>query len=124
MTPPNDTPAPAAPVDLREALARAARSAVNLRVITLVGDTSPTGSLDSPRVDLPAAQAAVVTNINLLGGDIVTCVSPAMVNGDLAELRAFHDGMVAKAEGIVERNVRLLRELIDAGFDRLGGGAG
>jgi hypothetical protein len=119
-----DTGATGETLTLRQTLGRAVTSAVNLRVITMVGDVSLTGSADSPVVTLPDGGPAAYTNINLLQGDILTCISPTMATGDLAELKAFHDGMVAKAEGIVERNVRLLKELISAGFDNIGvGGA-
>lgn len=107
-------------LDLRETLGRAVRSAVNLRIVTIVGDAAISGSVEAPEVTVPRTGAAAVTNINLLEGDIVTCLSPALATGDLAEVRDFHDGMVGKAEGIVERNVRLVRELITAGFETFG----
>lgn len=110
-------------LNLRQALGRAVRSAINLRVITVVGDVTIAGTIESPTVTAPTSGPALVTNINLLGGDILTCISPQIANGDLAELKAFHDGVVAKSEEMVERNVRLLKDLIAAGFENISGSA-
>lgn len=108
-------------LNLRQTLGRAVRSAINLRVITVVGDVTISGSIETPTVAAPTTGPAVVTNINLVEGDIITCISPAIANGDLAELKTFHDGVVAKAEEMVERNVRLLKDLISAGFENIKG---
>jgi hypothetical protein len=117
----SDTQPAGETLNLRQTLGRAVRSAINLRVITVVGDVTLTGTIESPTVTAPTSGPAVVTNINLLGGDIITAISPQIANGDLAELKAFHDGVVAKAEEMVERNVRLLKDLISAGFETIGG---
>lgn len=108
-------------LNLRQTLGQAVRSAINLRVITVVGDVTISGSIETPTVKAPTSGPAVVTNINLVEGDIITCISPQIANGDLAELKAFHDGVVAKAEGLVDRNVRLLKDLISSGFENISG---
>lgn len=108
-------------LNLRALLAGAARSAVNLRVVTIVAEPTISGSIESPDVTIGGVGAAAVTNINLLEGDILTCISPSLATGELAEIKAIHEGMVAKAEGIVERNVRMLKDLVDAGFDTIAG---
>lgn len=108
-------------LNLRQMLGQAVRRAVDLQVITMVGDVVVTDNGNAPTVASPATGPAVVTRINLLEGDIATYISPAMTTGDLMEVKVFHDSMVAKAEGIAERNIRLLKDLIASGFETLGG---
>jgi hypothetical protein len=106
-------------INLRETLGRAVRSAINLRVVSMVGTPTIDGELEALQVKFGAGavQQVAVTNINLLEGDIVTCTSEAIAKGELPEIKALHDSMVAKADGIVQRNVQLIRDMIQAGFE-------
>ena len=108
-------------VDLRELLAEAVTSLINLKITTMVGEARISGPIHKLDVQLPGVGASAVTNINLLDGDIANCISPAIVGGDYKDIKALHEAMVEKGQAIVERNVRLLRELLAAGFTRLGG---
>lgn len=99
-------------MDVLEALSATIRSAINLRVITLVGDAPVTGSIDNPQVAMPAKSVSMVTNINLIEGDVSTVLSEPFLGSDYAELRQLHGTMVDKGHAIIERNVAVLRELL------------
>ncbi|NYZ14978.1 hypothetical protein HL658_20725 [Azospirillum sp. RWY-5-1] len=100
-------------MNILETLGTAVQGAMNLRVITLVGDAAVTGKVESPTVEMPAAGPAMVTNINLAGGDISTIMSQPFVDAGYADLRTLHNDMVAKAQSVVERNVTMLKDLAD-----------
>jgi hypothetical protein len=106
-------------VDLRKVMHELVTSAVNLRIVTMVGDATVTGSAEGPRITMPEGAPSAVTIINLIDGDITSCTSPSMVSGELREIRAVHEAAVRQGQEIVERNVRLLRELIAAGVNEM-----
>ena len=92
-----------------QALGDTIHRAVNLRVVTLVGDAVVRGTLDAPEVQMPAASVgSLVTDINLAGGDITYVVSDKFLGADYADLRAGHQAAVKQAQDIVERNVNIL----------------
>lgn len=97
---------------LDEALGAAIRSAINLRVITLVGDAPITGSVESPNVSMPAQAVSMVTNIDLVEGDVSTLVSQAFLGSQYAELRALHAAMTDQAHKIIERNIEILQNIL------------
>ena len=103
-------------VDVRKVLLELVTSAVNLRIVTMVGDATITGSPQNPTIALPGQASSAVTIVNLIDGDITSCTSPTMVSGDLKEIRAVHEAAVKQGQDIVERNVKLMRELILAGI--------
>jgi hypothetical protein len=106
--------------DLVDTLKQAAANLVNLRITTSVGDPAVqivNGKLEVTGIDADAK--SIVTNINMLEGDIWTALSPETVNGDLAEIRTYHEGLVTKAQEIVQRNMALLQGIVE----RFGGGA-
>lgn len=100
-------------MNILETLGSAIQGAMNLRVITLVGDAAVTGKVESPTVEMPAAGPSMVTNINLAGGDISTIMSQPFVEPGYADLRTLHNDMVAKAQTVVERNVTMLKDIAD-----------
>lgn len=105
-------------VDMMLALAR---SAANLQVVTAVGTPGLSGRLDAPDVALPAQpEHCIVTNINLVAGDVALVVSPGFLKGDpaLDAVRADHAAMVTAAQASVATNVAALVSLAE----RLGDG--
>jgi hypothetical protein len=99
-------------LNVLDALGATIRSAINLRVITLVGDAPITGSVESPNVSMPAQAVSMVTNINLVEGDVSTLVSQAFLGGQYAELRTLHAAMTEQAQKIIERNVAILQAIV------------
>src|SRR5689334_13466535 len=97
---------------LSEALGATIRSAINLRIVTLVGDASIAGSVESPSVTMPAQPISMVTNINVAAGDVSTLVSQAFLGSEYTELRALHAAMTEQAHKLVERNVEILQAIL------------
>jgi hypothetical protein len=92
------------------------RSAANLQVVTAVGTPELSGRLDAPDVTLPAQpEHCIVTNINLVAGDVAMVVSPGFLKGDpaLDAVRADHAAMVTAAQASVTKNVAALVSLAE-----------
>lgn len=100
------------PATIGQKIARALENAMELRIITLVGDAQVSGTFPDLELTYDGSEAkAIGTSINLVAGDTNTVISPAYA-GDTGEaLRSFHAEQVAEGKAIVERNVRLLVEL-------------
>jgi hypothetical protein len=110
---------------LGEMMLAVARSAANLQVVTAVGAPTLTGALDAPNVALPPQpDHCIVTNVNLVAGDVTVVVSPGFLQEDaaLARLRADHGATVTAAQAAVAANltalVALVKQLGDGMLDR------
>jgi hypothetical protein len=92
-----------------QALSDTIYRAVNLRVITLVGDAQVQGTLERLQVTAPIVNSGtLVTDINIVGGDITTIISEKFLGADHADLRAGHQASVTQAQDIVARNIAVL----------------
>ena len=92
-----------------QALSDTIHRAVNLRIVTLVGDAQVQGTLEALQVSAPAQSAGtLVTDINLVAGDITNIVSEKLLGTDHAELRAGHQAAVTQAQQIIARNAEIL----------------
>lgn len=92
-----------------QALSDTIHRAVNLRIVTIVGDAQVQGTLESLQVFAPAANSGtLVTDINIVGGDITTIISEKFLGADHADLRAGHQASVTQAQDIVARNIAVL----------------
>ena len=99
--------------DFWQTLSNTIHRAVNLRVTTMVGDAVVSGKLDQLEVDAPANPATcLVTDINLVEGDITRVISEKLLAPEFADLRAAHQDSVKQAQDIVERNVRILISIV------------
>ena len=109
-----------AETDFWQALSDTIRRAVNLRIVTLVGDSVVSGTLERMEVAMPATPAdALITDINLVGGDITQIVSGKLLGADYADLRAAHAASVKQAQEIVARNVEIFTKLATELGDQL-----
>lgn len=99
--------------DFWQALSDTIHRAVNLRVVTLVGDAVVSGTLERMQVGAPVASAGtLVTHINLAGGDITRIVSDKLLGAEYADLRNAHQELVKQAQDIVERNINIMISLV------------
>jgi hypothetical protein len=106
--------------DLWQALSDTINRAVNLRIVTLVGDAAVTGTLERLEVGAPSnSGGSLVTDINLVGGDITRISSDKLLGAEYADLRASHQDSVKQAQDIVERNVKILTSIIKELGDQL-----
>jgi hypothetical protein len=95
--------------DFWQTLSDTIHRAVNLRVVTVVGEATVKGTVERLQVDVPpAAAGSLVTDINLVGGDITRIMSDKLMGADYADLRNAHEAAVKQAQEIVERNVNIL----------------
>jgi hypothetical protein len=95
--------------DFWQTLSDTIHRAVNLRIVTLVGDAAVHGTLERLEVGAPPTSAgSLVTDINLVGGDITRIVSDKLLGIEHADLRIAHEAAVKQAQDIVARNVSIL----------------
>lgn len=95
---------------LWEKLVKAMSAAVELRIITQVGDVNVSGDLAKPTVTLGKG-SAIATSINLVEGDITSVVPEEFLAPGQQVIRDFHDAQVEQAKAIVERNLRMIAEI-------------
>jgi hypothetical protein len=89
---------------------------VNLRVITAVGEFSATYNETTQKWDVTpgaSANSAILTNIDLVQGDIVNLMPQAFSGDGGKAVRDFHSTQVEKAEGIVRANIAALKGMIE-----------
>jgi hypothetical protein len=95
--------------------------AVNLRIVTLVGEASITGPCDDMKIDTPKAPVgSLVTDINLVGGDITNMVSEKLLGVEYATVRTSHQESVKQAQEILARNVNILVSIVKEIGEHLG----
>ena len=95
--------------DFWQVLSNTVQRAVNLRVVTLVGDATVQGTLERLEVGAPTSSVgSLVTDVNLVGGDVTHIVSEKLLGADYSDLRTAHQASVVQAHDIIERNVGIL----------------
>jgi hypothetical protein len=105
--------------DVWDKLLRGVQSAVELRVITVVGGVKLGGKLAAPEVEFGDATSkgnsdAIVTSINLVQGDITNIVPDQFWAPDKEVIRQYHEQQVSNGHEIVNRNLRLISEVGEA----------
>ncbi|HET6196375.1 MAG TPA: hypothetical protein VFE12_11490 [Acetobacteraceae bacterium] len=110
-----------AETDFWQTLSNTIHRAINLRVTTMIGDVVVKGPLDHLEVDAPTAPSScLVTDINLVGGDITRVISEKLLGAEYADLRSAHQDSVRQAQDIVERNVKILISIVKEIGDDIG----
>jgi hypothetical protein len=99
-----------------ENLLKGLNAAVELKVITYVGDTKVTADANSdvckPELSLPSGDCqAMVTCLNLVQGDITNCIPKDFIKDENSWLRNYHASQVALGKEVVERNLKLIGDL-------------
>lgn len=113
-------PEPKSQRELLGIITKAAAEVVNLKIITIVSPVSLGGTLENPTVAFDQSQkvGAIATCINLLDGDITTAIDPAYGN-PADPVRQYHEEQVKEAKEIVDRNLKLVADLIERLWDKL-----
>jgi len=85
-----------------------------LQVVTVVGQVTVTDAFvpASRRIELGQEQKAMVTSISLLQGDVTNALDEAFTPGKDDDLREFHERQVRLGNDIVNRNLRLLKDMV------------
>ncbi len=102
------------PKSLSDKLLAAMGAAVELRVITYVGDAAISGNLERASVsfgDQPKPGNVIATSINLVQGDVTSVVPDRFWTADKQVIRDYHSAQVDQAKAIVERNLQLVAEI-------------
>jgi hypothetical protein len=103
-----------------QALSDTISRAVNLRVVTVIGDAQVQGALENLQITAPnATGTSLVTDIDLVQGDITTVVSQPLLGPDYADLRNMHQAAVAQAQAIVKSNVDIMVSIVKEIGDQL-----
>lgn len=93
-------------------IAGALENMMELRVVTVVGDATVSGTFPDIKMAFDGAQAkTIATSIDLVQGDTHNLISPAYSGNTGDPLRTFHAEQVAASKEIVERNVQLCVDL-------------
>lgn len=95
---------------------------VQLKVITAVGNisvevtnTTKDGITTSTRTETHKDSRAIITDIDLIDGDIMTAIDSVFVTNEAyASIRSDHLARVNDAQAIVSRNINVLKELATA----------
>ena len=90
-----------AETDFWQTLSNTIHRAINLRVTTMIGDVVVKGPLDHLEVDAPTTPSScLVTDINLVGGDITRVISEKLLGAEYADLRSAHRTQCEQAQDI------------------------
>jgi hypothetical protein len=114
-------PEPRSQHELLGIITNAIAEVVNLKVITVVSPVSIGGTLEKPTVAFDQSQkvGAIATCINLLEGDITTAIDPTYGNNAEDPVRQYHEEQVKEAKEIVDRNLKMVADLIERVWDKL-----
>jgi hypothetical protein len=114
-------PAPKSQHELLGIITKAISEVVNLKIITVVSPVSIGGTLENPIVAFDQSQkvGAIATCINLLEGDITTAIDPAYGNNADDPVRQYHEDQVKEAKEIVDRNLKMVADLIERLWDKV-----
>ena len=101
-------------------LEKALSELITVTVATVITQVTVTfkgkGQLDTVS-DLPKqATDALITNVNLIDGDLTTIIAPSLK--DDADLRTFHDGLVQKAITVLPDNLKSLADAVGKVFGK------
>ncbi len=103
-------------------LESAVNDMVELKVITAVGNisvevtsTTKDGVTTSTRTETHKDSRAIISDIDLIDGDIMTAIDNVFVTDEAyASIRTDHLARVNDAQAIVSRNINVLKELATA----------
>jgi hypothetical protein len=105
---------------LKDKLLKGLGSVVNLQIVTYVGKVKPTLASDGANTlsakfapSTGADDFALVTQINLVEGDIINIVPPDANDADKQWLQNYHLEQVKAGKDIVSHNVKMIREMLE-----------
>lgn len=111
---PETKPAPDKGKSILEKIKESLDNLVTLKIVTAVGSVVLKTDKDGSPLDsqISADAKAMVTEIDLLQGDITTAYDEEFVTGQYKELRSFHQQREAQGMQIIKDNINALKELI------------
>jgi len=104
--------------DVWKKLEKAVDELITVTVATVITQVTVTfkgeGQLDKVSTDEAGSKDALITNVNLIDGDLTTIIAPNLKDDE--DLRTFHDGLVQKAIGVLPGNLKALGDAVKAVF--------
>lgn len=98
--------------DLMNDIKNALRQLITLRIVTGVGPIQ-LDNVGNPTAACDNSTRLILTEINLLQGDITTKLSPEFVTGEYQNLRDFHMSRVSEAQDIVQKNIAAVKSMVE-----------
>jgi hypothetical protein len=101
--------------ELAQNTLKALNELLTMEVVTTLGDVEIGFKDNSKEIELKKldSTACAITRINIASGDIWSNKALSGPDGEGAKLAEYHAQMVEKSQAIVERNVRLIVEMIE-----------
>ncbi len=99
---------------LSSLLVNSLKAVQELQIVTVVGKVTVSDAFEpaSRRIELAQEQKAMVTSISLLQGDVTNALDDAFTPGKDDALREFHERQVRLGNDIVNRNLKLLKDMV------------
>ena len=114
--------APAVPAAERanaflEKLVAAAENLINLKIVTIVGDVTLSGTLERPVVEFSSddpekKQIVIATNINIVDSDITTIIPEKYENEVGGAIMKYHTEKVTQANESMDQRLEFIKSLI------------
>ena len=91
----------------------AANNLVNLKIITFVGDYNIDKDTNLVFDSSKPVTDAIISNINLVDGDITTAIAEKFMAAPYDVIRDYHNKREEQGQAIISRNVDMLKDLVD-----------
>ena len=90
------------------------KAAQELQIVTVVGKVTVSDAFEPShrKIELAQEQKAMVTSISLLQGDVTNALDDSFTPGKDDALREFHERQVRLGNDIVNRNLKLLKDMV------------
>jgi hypothetical protein len=98
--------------ELMNDIKNALKELITLKIVTAVGPIQLDGA-GNPKATCDISTRLILTEINLLQGDITTKISPEFVTGEYQNLRDFHMSRVSEAQDIVQKNIAAIKSMVE-----------
>lgn len=104
-----------------ERLLQAVQAAVELQIVTVVGEATISGDINDTKVKFPPDTTnAIATSINLIEGDITSVVPKQFWSPENEVIRQYHQAQIEKGHAVVAGNIQVIGEF----GERLAGAIG
>ena len=95
----------------------AAENLINLKIVTVVGDATLSGTLERPKVafstdDPEGDQIVIATNINIVDSDITTVIPRKYENELGSAIMKYHTDKVAQANASMNQRIEFIKSLV------------
>lgn len=95
----------------------AAENLINLKIVTVVGDATLSGTLERPKVELSSDnsegdQIVIATNINIIDSDITTVIPEKYENELGSAIMKYHTEKVTQANESMNQRIEFIKSLV------------